>query len=89
MLIREEKNLGLSPSSSSQNKNSFDQQAFYSNRGRGKGQGTGGGVEAEAKIRMCNTIRVMDVEEDNKTLKAGGDMEIRILETGSRIQVLM
>ena len=36
MLIREEKNLGLAPSSS-QSKNSFDQQAFYSNRGRGRG----------------------------------------------------
>ena len=42
MLIREEKNLGLAPSSS-QSKNSSDQQAFYSNRGRGRGRGTGGG----------------------------------------------
>ena len=33
MLICEEKNLGLAPSSS-QNKNNFDQQAFYYNRGR-------------------------------------------------------
>ena len=42
MLIREEKNLGLAPSSS-QSKNSSDQQAFYSNRGRRRGPGTGGG----------------------------------------------
>ena len=47
-------------------------------------------VVAEAKIRMHNSITwVMDVEEDNKTLEAGGDMEIRVLETGSRIQILM
>ena len=42
MLIREEKNLGLAPSSS-QNRNSSDQQAFYSSRGRGRGRGTGAG----------------------------------------------
>ena len=42
MLIHEEKNLVLSPSSS-QNKNSFDQQAFCSNRGKGRGQGIGVG----------------------------------------------
>ena len=46
-------------------------------------------VVAEAKIRMRNITRVMDVEEDNKTLEARGDMEIRVLETGSRIQILM
>ena len=46
-------------------------------------------MEAEAKIRMHNITRVMDMEEDNKTLEEGGDMEIRIQETGSRIQVLM
>ena len=44
---------------------------------------------AEAKIRMRSITWVMDVEEDNKTLEAGGDMEIRVLETGSRIQILM
>ena len=41
MLIREEKD--LLPPSSSQNKNSSDQQAFYSNKGRGRGRGIGGG----------------------------------------------
>ena len=46
-------------------------------------------VVAEAKIMMRSITRVMDVEEDNKTLKAGGDMEIRVLETGSRIQILI
>ena len=46
-------------------------------------------VVAEAKIRMHNIIRVMDMEEDNKTLEAGGDMEIRIQETGSKIQILI
>ena len=46
-------------------------------------------VVAEAKIRIRSITRVMDVEEDNKTLEAGGDMEIRVLETGSRIQILM
>ena len=47
-------------------------------------------VVAEAKIRMRSTTRVMDVEEDNKTLEVGGgDMEITVLETGSRIQILM
>ena len=44
---------------------------------------------AEAKIRMRSITRVMDMEEDNKILEAEGDMEIRIQETGSRIQVLM
>ena len=46
-------------------------------------------MEAEAKIKMHSITRVMDVEEDNKTLEVGGDMEIRIPEIGSRIQVLM
>lgn len=46
-------------------------------------------METEAKIRMHNTIKVMDMEEDNKTLEVGGDMEIRIQVTGSKIQVLM
>ena len=46
-------------------------------------------VVAEAKIKMRSITRVMDVEEDNKTLEAGGDMEIRIQEIGSRMQVLM
>ena len=46
-------------------------------------------VVAEAKIRIRSITRVMDVEEDNKTLEAGGDMEIRVLEIGSRIQILM
>ena len=46
-------------------------------------------VVAEAKIRMHSITRVMDMEEDNKILEAGGDMEIRVLETGSRIQILM
>ena len=46
-------------------------------------------MEAEAKIRMCNLTRPMDAEDNNKTLEVGGDMEIIIQETGSRIQVRM
>ena len=60
------------------NKNTSNQQAV-------KAQ-----VEAEAKIRICSTTRVMDVEEDNRILKVGGDMEIKIqVLTGNKIQVLM
>ena len=48
-------------------------------------------MEAEAKVRMHSITRVMDVEEDNQALKTGGDMEmeIKIQEIGSKIQVLM
>jgi len=88
MLIREEKNLGLAPSSS-QNRNNSNQQAFYSSRGRGRGRGTGAGVGRGQNQDMQHN-QGHGRGRGQQTSQGRGDMEIRIqVLTGNRIQILM